>query len=536
MKLLCARILSLATLAATLTACGGGSSNGFSPPPPPPPGGSGWQPGVFQDYNNFYARCEAPRSGVDPATAQPYPDVAGSTLDENNFLRSYSNDTYLWYDEITDRDPGLYDDPLDYFDLLKTNATTPSGAPKDKFHFTYDSEEWFQLSQGGVSFGYGAQFALLSTLPPREVVIVYTETDSPATELMPPLQRGDRVIRIDGFDIDTNTQAGVDALNEALFPTDSTPHEFEIENRDGGTRTVTMTPEEITSDPVQSEKIIESGGRNIGYMVFNDHIATAEQALIDAINFFNDNGPIDDLILDIRYNGGGYLALASELAYMIADPVVTANQTFELLQFNNKHPNTNPVTGDPILPTPFFDTTLGPPFNGNNGVSGSPLPTLGLSRVFVITGPGTCSASEAIMNGLRGVNVEVIQIGSTTCGKPYGFYATDNCGTTYFTIQFRGVNAKNFGDYTDGFSPNNTLGGNVGTPIPGCSVADDFTKLLGDETEGRLAAALSNINTGTCPAPTGLAPELLGKPGAPLDASDPIVPKSPWHTNRIMEW
>jgi hypothetical protein len=57
--------------------------------------------------------------------------------------------------------------------------------------------------------------------------------------------------------------------------------------------------------------------------------------------------------------------------------------------------------------------------------------------VFVLTGGGTCSASEAFMNGLRGVGVEVIQIGSTTCGKPYGFYAQENCGTTYFSIQFR---------------------------------------------------------------------------------------------------
>ena len=78
--------------------------------------------------------------------------------------------------------------------------------------------------------------------------------------------------------------------------------------------------------------------------------------------------------------------------------------------------------------------------------------------MYIITGPGTCSASESIINSLRGVNVNVYLIGSTTCGKPYGFYPTDNCGTTYFSIQFRGENAANFGDYTDGFSPANTQG------------------------------------------------------------------------------
>ena len=60
---------------------------------------------------------------------------------ENNFLRSYSNNTYLWYDEIVDQDPGLFDDALVYFDELKTFATTPSGNPKDKFHFTVPSDE-----------------------------------------------------------------------------------------------------------------------------------------------------------------------------------------------------------------------------------------------------------------------------------------------------------------------------------------------------------------------------------------------------------
>jgi hypothetical protein len=57
---------------------------------------------------------------------------------------------------------------------------------------------------------------------------------------------------------------------------------------------------------------------------------------------------------------------------------------------------------------------------------------------------------------LRGIDVEVVQIGSPTCGKPYGFYPTDNCGTTYFTIQFQGVNNKGFGDFADGFIPTST--------------------------------------------------------------------------------
>jgi hypothetical protein len=178
---------------------------------------------------------------------------------------------------------------------------------------------------------------------------------------------------------------------------------------------------------------------------------------------------------------------------------------------------------------PFHDTAQG--FTLPNGQA---LPTLDLPRVFVLTGSRTCSASEAIMNGLRGVDVEVIQIGSTTCGKPYGFYPTDNCGTTYFTVQFRGVNEKDFGDYTDGFSPANTSA-NVGTVVPGCSVADDFSKPLGDPTEVRLATALRYRDGQACPAASGFGPTPgLSKTAGVPQPADGVIYQSLWDSNRIM--
>jgi len=242
---------------------------------------------------------------------------------------------------------------------------------------------------------------------------------------------------------------------------------------------------------------------NVGYLLFNDHSAVAEGKLVNAISGMAAQG-IDDLILDLRYNGGGYLDIASETAYMVANPTLTLGKVFERMVFNSKHVGVNPVTGDSITPTPFHARRQ---FSG----SGS-LPTLSLNRVYVITGPGTCSASESIINGLRGAGVQVYQIGSTTCGKPYGFYPADNCGTTYFSIQFRGENNAGFGDYTDGFSPANT-GDGAGTQLPGCSVADDFTHELGDPAESRIAAALNfrASNNQTCPAASGFADRRLSK-------------------------
>ena len=128
--------------------------------------------------------------------------------------------------------------------------------------------------------------------------------------------------------------------------------------------------------------------------------------------------------------------------------------------------------------------------------------------------------------------MDVVQIGSTTCGKPYGFYATDNCGTTYFSIQFKGVNALGFGDYTDGFSPNNTMSA-AGTRIPGCSIADDFSHPLGDQAEGRLATALGYRVNGAaaCGAATGIGPRALA---VEMPVEDGQMFKSPWLENRIL--
>jgi hypothetical protein len=163
------------------------------------------------------------------------------------------------------------------------------------------------------------------------------------------------------------------------------------------------------------------------------------------------------------------------------------------------------------------------------------LPTLGLSRVFVLTGPSTCSASESIINSLQGINVQVIQVGSSTCGKPYGFYPTDNCGTTYFSIQFQGVNAKGFGDYPDGFTPANAVTPQ-GVAVAGCSVADDFTHALGDSGEALLASALSYQQNAACPLPpSGSAPQpVLASAAAYVPPmADGQAIKTLWQQNRI---
>src|SRR5215831_2443513 len=230
------RVLLL-PLCGLLASCGGGggtSSSGNG-------GGSilnsGWHQGVFQPSTNFDNLCASPRPGT--------VDKQGTRTDENNFLRSWTNELYLWYGEVTDRDPSQYA-TADYFDLLKTAATTASGNPKDKFHFTYTTAEWDALSQGGTEAGYGAEFAITAPRPPRQIVVAFTDPGTPAAS---QLMRGDSIVTVDGVDVANGSD--VDTLNAGLFPSATgQAHTFQVKNLAGVTRSVTMTSQTITHSPV----------------------------------------------------------------------------------------------------------------------------------------------------------------------------------------------------------------------------------------------------------------------------------------------
>ena len=489
-----------------IAGCGGGGGGGGES------GGSASIPIADAQH------CAAPRAlgALDP-DGSPYGDVQGTVADEKAWVRAYIDQTYLWYQDVrglsaTTLDPNAYTTAVTYFDVLKSPAVTASGKPKDQFHFIYETPEWIALSRSGQSYGYGFELALLSTTPPRQAVVAFTNPGTPATNAN--ITRGAQILTVDGVDlVNTGTQAGVDALNAGMFPSAAGNHTFTI--RDLGsatTRVVTLAAGTQTSTPVQNVKTLPAPNNQVGYLQFNDHIATSEVQLINAINQLKTAG-VTDLVIDIRYNGGGYLDIASELAYMVAGPTQTSGKVFEQLNFNDQNP------------FGFTDAQRTTPFHsvGQDFVKGTTanqaLPYLGLSRVYVLTGSGTCSASEAIINGLRGAGVTVNQIGTATCGKPYGFYPQDNCGTTYFAIQFQGVNQLGFGDYADGFAPT-------------CSVADDFNHALGDPAEARLAMALGHRKSGTCVPASSVGVAKAQALGV-TSIVEPVLVRSPLRENRF---
>ena len=498
--------------AMTLAACGGGGDGTTpapNPSPPPPVSGPTWTQGVFAAASTFKDRCEIPRTGND-LFGRPFPDRAGTALEERFWLRSWTNETYLWNTEVLDQNPALFSSRTAYFAVLKTQATTPSGKSKDSYHDS-ESTVTYQQSQLNTSATYGARFIAFATRPPRDYRVAYTEPLSPAAASVngqPNLVRGSRILRVNGVDlVNANTQAEIDQLTAGLFPrTPGTSTTFVV--RDAGAsvdRTVTLTSLALDASPVNRTRVIDTPTGKVGYVLLNTFFPDqTERAVVQAITEMRING-VNDLVLDLRYNGGGLIAVSSQLSYMIAGPSRTSGRAFARLRFNNGTGSVNPVTGGANTPTPFYDKTLGfgsPPYL----TEGQSLPTLNLNRVFILSTGSTCSASEGVINGLRGIDFEVNLIGTTTCGKPFGFYPQDNCGQTYYTIQFQTTNDKSFGDYADGFIPNNSTA-SFGVRMPGCEVTDDLTRELGDPSERLLAAALQFRSTGSCPSPTaGVAP------------------------------
>ncbi|MFZ6800931.1 S41 family peptidase [Undibacterium sp. Di24W] len=402
---------------------------------------------------------------------------------EKTWARGHLDDVYLWYNQIAEVPASAFPNAPSYFDALLVRT-------KDRFSFTSEQGEIDDFFQSGVSFSYGYSLQRYGT----RLRVLFVEPGSPADRA--GIKRGTTLAKVDNTSLE---QPANDVQFLALYPSKVETHTFELMDVGASApRTVSMTSASITQSPVLTSKVVNDAGKKFGYLVFNDHIRTAEQPLIDAMNSFK-QARVDELVLDVRYNGGGYLYIANELASMIGGSKTVGN-VFEQLLYNDKYPARSEAST-----TWFYQLST----------TSRLLPQLNLKRVFVLTSGRTCSASESIINGLSPF-MEVILIGENTCGKPYGFVQTNNCKTAYFAISFSGVNAKGEGDYVNGFAPR-------------CKVADDLDHVLGDIGEKRLAAATSYAKTGVCPAEIGIG----NVPAAPpeIGERDPY----PWRRIRLVK-
>ena len=490
-------LLSLTIPLFALSGCGGSGSSTDTNDSKPNTGSNivvtdtTWVKDSFKPASTFVARCANPRTGNNPITGKAYPDKAGSELLEKFWQRSFNNETYLWYKDVLDQDPKNFS-LVEYFDQLKTNEVTESGAEKDQFHWISPTSEVEERTQLGVSYGYGISYNRASNTPPRNWQVTNI---TPGTRAANAVSRGSKLISINGVDfVNGSSDSDLATINGALFSTnEGEEHTFKFINTNNAEYEVTLATASIKGVPLQLAKTLETPQGKVGYLLltsFNN--AAVEKDLVEEFTKFKQEN-ITDLVVDLRYNGGGFLALSSQLAYMVAGKEATLNKTYDRLIYNDKLAAQNQNIG-------FFDTTidLRRLIGGETIIpENQPLPALNLSRVYVLTTGSSCSASESFMNSLIGIGIEVIQIGGTTCGKPYGFVSEDNCGSTYFTVQFRGENHAGFGDYADGFTPA-TLP-NALDQVQGCPIQEDYLHELGDADELFLSSALYYQANNTCP-------------------------------------
>jgi carboxyl-terminal processing protease len=336
------------------------------------------------------------------------------------------------------------------------------------FITTVEADQSFFAEGEFLGFGFSSRFVNPPSNDDLRVIRVFE--DSPADQA--GIARGYRVLAIDGRSIaEINAAEGV---NEALGPQEAgVSRTFRLRDLAGAEFEASVTKAVFNIDPVPDvpSRIIDVNGTPVGYINFITFISTAESQLAELFDQFRAQN-VANIVIDVRYNGGGRLDTTEYFANLLAGAVANT-QVFSRIRYNSAR-SAN-------------DSTL------RFQALAQSLPVL--ERVVFITTGGSASASELLPNGLAPFTV-VALAGEPTFGKPVGQGAFDYCNDTYRlrAVTFEIVNANDEGGYFDGL------------PQPGSSIADlcaapdDLNFALGDPGEASLAAALAFIDTGACPA------------------------------------
>ncbi len=370
-----------------------------------------------------------------------------SVEEQNAVLYEFMKDRYYWNDHVPEADYAGYDSMEDFLDALLYDEL-------DQWSYvtTKESNEAYYEEGKYVGYGFGWKYD-----GNHDVRASFVYADSPAARA--GMRRGDKFLALNGTSIEEVEEK--DSWSEMLGPDEiGVSCHFKMETGDGGILEYKMVKAVVKMNTVLHADVLDVSGKRLGYLVFNKFLEPSRQELDEAFQRFKQKG-VEELILDLRYNGGGRIDVSVYLASLIGGKYVEDG-----VYFKYKH-NDNYASWD-------RERTFEQPDNALN-----------LSRVFVITTGSTCSASEAVINGLRPF-VEVITIGGTTCGKPAGMYAYTICDKSVSAIQFKDFNADDEGDYFDGFQPT-------------CQATDNLSKELGDMEEDSLKTAIFRLENGRCP-------------------------------------
>lgn len=369
----------------------------------------------------------------------------------------YSKEFYLWTDNLPAQEvfnPLSYANANDVMQKLRTYSPFVNGKYQDRWSFVVEKSIWDNIVSGNNS-DTGAEYGFANDNDLR-VKLVYSQS-SAGTQ---GVKRGWKALKINGIDA---TRANITAINAELK---KESQNIVFQKPDGTQQTLTLKGGNYKSDYVMSPKVFNVNGNNVGYFMFDSFLGeaiggqTAKTTLNDLDKVFADfrSKNVTELVLDLRYNGGGYGLVSNYLGNLIA-PTSAAGMVFASAVHNTKNSKYNKTD------------SFKPLANG-----------LKLSRVSIITTSGTASASEELINGLKPV-MNVKLIGSTTHGKPVGYYGFPVMGNYVFPVSLKNVNSVGFFDFFEGLPVDKTQ-------------TDDYTHDLGDPEEACLKTALAYIKTG----------------------------------------
>lgn len=429
------RTILSAVLAVSLAACGGGGSNSNT--------GTGGGGGV----------------AADPCSLSARQDWAFSQIDQ-----------FYLFPTLIDRsvDKANYSTVQGYIDALVAPARAED---KDRF-FTYltSIQEENELINSGSSAGFGIRLAYDTTA--RRVFVVEAFESAPA--FSKGIDRGSEIVSIDGQSVSTlMASGGAQAVVNALGPNAAgITRTLGIRQPDGSQFEATVAKADYSLDPISDRYgavIIDNGGTKVGYINLRTFIVEdASRQLRDAFARFRAEG-VTQVILDLRYNGGGLVDVAGVLGDLLG----------------------RDKTGQVFSRTVFRDSLSS---ENETRLFQSEPQAIAAMKIAVIGSGATASASELVANAFipyLGDNIALI--GSNTFGKPVGQIARDRsaCDDRLRVLAFRTVNAAGGGDYYTGLA----------SVMPRtCAAEDGILTPLGDPTEASIATALDFLAGRSCTA------------------------------------
>lgn len=338
-----------------------------------------------------------------------------SLLEFKKGVNAILHDYYLWYTKVPTVNINAYPTANDLLYALIYK-------PTDKWSFIISETDYQKIFIEGKAYGHGFSYAIDTNSNVR-VLYVYSGTSMYKSNIT----RGWIIKQINGVTINSleSVQTNVGSPNQPIT------NVFTFTMPNGTDTTISLTKEEILKNEVITAFTDTVNNYNVGYLVFNSFTGKAKEHLTETFKLF-DQKKINALIVDLRYNGGGDMAITQYLASIIAGNKLN-NKLFLEMSYNRRHK-------DSLNLKINFETT---PY------------TLDIKKVVFITSQASASASEALINGLLPY-IDVTVIGSKTHGKPVGMNGFKlKFGKSYlFPITFILTNVNGYGDYFNGLPVN----------------------------------------------------------------------------------